>query len=99
VVVRDIVMPAVRGNFSKVVFFFGILKYFPLAYIVCNLEQYEGLDELTIYRNLKLEETVEIPIRLTDIKHSAWPEMADEGNCIAGGSSFGGSICARPRKE
>lgn len=72
VVVRDIVMPAVRGNFSQFGFFSGMLKYFPIAYLVCNLEQYEGLDELTLYRDLKLEETVEIPIHLTDIRHSAW---------------------------
>jgi hypothetical protein len=98
VVVRDVVMPAVRGNCSQFGFFSGILKYFPVAYVVCNLEQYEGLDELTIYRNLKLEETVEIPIRLTDTKHSAWPEMTDEGNFMAGGLNLNSSVHARPRK-
>ena len=98
VVVRDVAMPAIRGKFSQIGFFSGILKYFPVAYLVCNLEQYEGLDELTIYRDLKLEETVEIPIRLTDTRHSAWPEMTDEGNFMIGGLNLSSSVHARPRK-
>jgi hypothetical protein len=101
VVVRDVIMPAVRGNlseFSELGTFSGILKYFPVAYVVCNLEQYEGLDELTTYRDLKLEETAEIPLRLTDIKHSEWPEMIDEGNFMAGGLNLNSSVHARPKK-
>jgi hypothetical protein len=97
-VIRDVCMPAVRGDFSKVGFFSGILKYFPVAYLVCNLEQYEGLDELTIYRDLNLEETAEIPIRLTEIRHPVWPEMTDEGNIMAGGLSLNSSVHARPKK-
>ncbi|TVQ57073.1 MAG: hypothetical protein EA366_09140 [Spirulina sp. DLM2.Bin59] len=98
VVVRDVIMPAVRGKFDQVGFFTGILKYFPIAYLVCNLEQYEGLDELTIYRDLKIEETVEIPIHLTNIRHSTWPEMADNGNFMVGGRNLNSSVHARPRK-
>jgi hypothetical protein len=98
VIVRDVVMPAVRGDFSRNGFFSGILKYFPIAYLVCNLEQYEGLDELTIYHDLKFEDTVEISIRLTDVKHPAWPEMPDDGNFMAGGLTLNSSIYARPRK-
>ncbi|MCA1995163.1 MAG: hypothetical protein LDL41_24405 [Coleofasciculus sp. S288] len=98
VVVRDIVMPAIRGNFSKFGFFSGILKYFPIAYLVCNLEKYEGLDELTVYRNIKLEEVAEIPIHLTSIKHPLWPEITNDGNFIVGGLNLEGSIYARPRK-
>jgi hypothetical protein len=97
-VIRDVCMPAVRGEFSKVGFFSGILKYFPVAYLVCNLEQYEGLDELTTYRDLNLEETVAIPIRLTEIRHPVWPEMTDEGNIMAGGLNLNSSVHARPKK-
>ena len=76
----------------------AFIKYFPVANVVCNLEQYEGLDELTTYRDLKLEETAEIPLRLTDIKHSEWPEMIDEGNFMAGGLNLNSSVHARPKK-
>ena len=97
-VIRDVCMPAVRGDFSKFGFFSGILKYFPVAYLVCDLEKYEGLDELTIYRNLNLEDTVEIPFRLTEIRHPTWPEMIDEGNIMAGGLNLNSSVHARPKK-
>lgn len=97
VVIRDVVMPRIRGNFSEVEvgfgFFTGILKYFPVAYLVCNLEQYDGLNELTAYRDLKLQETAEIPIDLTNIKHSRYP--MDGG--MAGGLSLQSSVYARPR--
>lgn len=96
-VIRDVCMPAVRGDFSKVGFFSGILKYFPVAYLVCDLERYEGLDELTIYRDLPLEETVEIPIRLTEIRHPIWPEMPTEGNFMTGGLNLNSSVHARPK--
>jgi hypothetical protein len=99
VVVRDVAMPAIRGNFSQFGLFSGILKYFPVAYLVCDLEKYEGLDELTIYRDLKLEETAEIKIRLTDTRHSAWPEMVEEGNFLLGGRNLSSSVRARPREE
>jgi hypothetical protein len=98
VVIRDVFMPAVRGEFNKCGHFIGILKYFPIAYLVCDLEQYEGLDELTVYRGLNLEESAEIPIRLTQVKCSTWPEMAEDGNCVAGGANLNSSVYARPRK-
>jgi hypothetical protein len=97
VVVRDFFMPAVRGDFSQIGFFYGMLKYFPIAYIVCDLEQYEKLDELTAYRHLRLEETAEIPIHLTNVKCSAWPEMTDDGNFMAGGLNLCSSVHARPK--
>ena len=64
VLIRDIVMPAVRGKFNKNGFF-NILKYFPIAYILTDLYHYEGLDELTIYRHLRPDETTRIKIDLT----------------------------------
>jgi hypothetical protein len=97
VVIRDITMPAVRGDFGQFGFFSGILKYFPVAYLVCNLKYYEELDELTTYRNLKPEDTVEIPLHLTETRHSMWPEMADEGNFMSGGLNLNSSVHARPR--
>jgi hypothetical protein len=46
--IRDVVMPSVRGNLETMGFF-SILKYFPMAYLICDLDQYEGLDDLTLY--------------------------------------------------
>jgi hypothetical protein len=99
VVVRDVLMSSERGNFGRFGHFIGILKYFPVAYLVCNLSQYEELDELTFYRDLEIDETVDIPIRLTNARHSSWPEVVDEGNFIAFGPSINSSAHARPKSR
>jgi hypothetical protein len=97
VVIRDVFMSSERGSFGQFGHFIGILKYFPVAYLVCNLPQYEELDELTFYRDLELDETVDIPIRLTNTRHSSWPEVVNEGNFIAFGPSINSSVHARPK--
>lgn len=96
VIMRDFCMPAVRGNFGD----FGIfhtLKYFPIAYLVTDKPKYEGLLELTQYRNLAMEEEVEIPIQLYRVEHFFWPEMVDKGNLLLTGQSMESSVSARPR--
>ncbi|MGE0156174.1 MAG: hypothetical protein AB7T17_04015 [Geobacter sp.] len=96
VVMRDFVMPAVRGNFNDMGFF-QVLKYFPVAFLITDKKSYGGLLELTQYRNLSLTDEVEIPIQLDRIEHPYWPEMVDEGNILVGGKSLQSSISARPR--
>lgn len=96
VVMRDFCMPAVRGNYGD----FGVfhtLKYFPVAYLVTDKPRYEGLLELTQYRNLALDEEVEIPIQLNRVEPPLWPEMIDKGNLLLAGQSIASSILARPR--
>jgi|Deesub1362A_J573_1020465.scaffolds.fasta_scaffold00268_45 hypothetical protein len=97
-ILRDFAMPAKRGNFSKPGFF-QVLKYFPIAYLVTeDLPEYEGLDELTRFRNTSIDEEVEIPIRLDRIEHQQWPEIVDRGNFLFVGESVQSSIVATPRK-
>ena len=93
--IRDICMPVVRGKFNKMGFF-NILKYFPIAYILTDLDNYEGLDELTIHRNLRPDETASIKINLKNVKHHEWPENV---NTISGGKSFHSSIHAVPKRK
>jgi hypothetical protein len=96
VIMRDFAMPAVRGNFDDIGFF-HTLKYFPIGYLVCDKPQYEGLFAITEYRNLSIDEEVEIPIQLDRTEHPYWPEIVDEGNALFGGQSLTSSIFARPR--
>lgn len=96
VIVRDIAMPAERGRFGESGFF-SILKYFPIAYLVTDLQSYEGLAELTTFRDLKSSEFADIPIPLQRIKHPAWPEMVDDHNFVMGGISLQSSIYATPK--
>lgn len=96
VIMRDIVMPAVRGNFDDMGFF-HILKYFPMAFLITDKNNYENLFELTQYRNLSLTDEVEIPIQLDRVEHPYWPEIVDDGNILVGCSSVKSSVSARPR--
>ncbi len=96
VIIRDVVMPAVRRNFERLGFF-SILKYFPIGYILCDLDGYEGLNDLSFYFTSNPEELVSIPIPLNQVRHLEWPEIVDDGNFVAGGQSVKSSIFAKPR--
>lgn len=98
VIMRDFVMPAIRGNFDEMGFF-HVLKYLPIAYLFSDKKSYEGLFELTQYRNLSLEDEIDIPIQLDRVEHQYWPEMVDEGNILVGGRSIRSSISASPRER
>ena len=95
-IMRDFVMPSVRGNFGNLALF-SVLKYFPIAYLVCDINKYENLNELTKFRSLRAEDAALVPIDLNIIRHPLWPEVADEGNFIVGGASLASSIHATPR--
>jgi len=97
VIIRDIAMLAVRGKFGGKAGVFSILKYFPIAYLVCNLKEYEGLKELTFYRNSKPQDMINISINLKDIRGPEWPEIVDDGNMMAGGQSIQSSVSAIPK--
>lgn len=97
IILRDFVMPTQRGNFKNFGFF-QTIKYFPVAYLVSNKPRYEGLMELTQYRNCEIDEEVEIPIQLNDIKHHYWPEMVDNGNILLAGQAGANAITAVPKK-
>lgn len=99
VIIRDIAMLAVRGKFGGKVGFFSILKYFPIAYLISNLKEYEGLSELTSYRNSKPQDIIDIPINLKDIRGPEWPEIVDDENMIAGGRSIQSSVSAIPKNK
>lgn len=97
VVVRDIIMPAKRGNFKDHAFF-SILKYFPIAYLVTDKNNYEGLQELTKYATANIDDEIDLPINLLNIRSIDWPELVDMNNFIVGGQSINSSVFAKPRK-
>ena len=98
VILRDIVMPAVRGRFDESGFF-NIIKYFPIAYLVTDLQSYEGLMELTVFRDMKTNEYADILIPLNSFKHPQWPEIVDPGNMVVGGTGLQSSILATPKRR
>lgn len=95
-IIRDVIMPAERGNFEKIGFV-SILKYFPVGYIICDLDGYEALNDLSFYLTSHLDKTVSIPTLLNQIHHPQWPEIVDNRNFLAGGRSIKSSVFAKPR--
>jgi hypothetical protein len=97
VVIRDVVMLAKRGRFDKVGMF-SMLKYFPVAFVVANLNEYEGLPSLSAHCPLSLDAEVQLSLPLGIPRAHNWPEIVDDGNMLAGGGASGhSSISALPR--
>lgn len=94
VVIRDVAMPAVRGQLGRWGIL-SILKYFPIGYIVTNLVEYEGLPSLSARCPAGLDDEEDIRIPLSGAKPADWPEA---GECVAGGGASGqSSVTAVPK--
>jgi hypothetical protein len=98
VVIRDVLMPAVRGNLKQVGYF-SILKYYPIAFLLTDLDQYYDLRKFTIYKSENIDEEINIPIYLEIIKDPDWPESVEDGNMLFGGQSINSSVYAISRKN
>ena len=96
VAIRDVVMPSVRGNLETMGFF-SILKYFPMAYLICDLDRYEGLDDLTLYYDKNPSKLAAIQITLKQVRHPQWPEIVDDTNFVVGGQSLKSAVFAKPK--
>jgi len=96
VIIRDVVMPSVRGNLGTIGCF-SILKYFPMAYLICDFNHYEGLDDLTFYYDRNPFKLTDIPINLKQIRHPLWPEIVDDTNFVVGGQSLKSTVFAKPK--
>lgn len=98
VVIRDIAMPSVRGKY-KDIGIFSVLKYFPMAFLVTNLTEYNNLPSLTYHRTIGFEEKRKITINLQHVMPLDWPENVAINNFIIGGASLSSSVFATPRKK
>lgn len=98
VVVRDILMPAVRGDFGKGFGFFSVLKYYPLGFALADIQSYEGLENLANYAVGNLWQQVHVPIHLKHTRPLGWPESPTNGNFTIMGKAGGDSVTAMPTK-
>ncbi|MDU8674262.1 hypothetical protein [Paenibacillus polymyxa] len=72
----------------------SILKYFLIAYLVTDLNEYEGLDELTQYCTSSHDTEVEIPVRVSNLRGQKWPEINKDSMLLAGDDIF---VFSKPR--
>ena len=98
VILRDVAMPAKRGDFSELGIF-QVLKYFPVGYVATDLCYYEGLPEMKIDLNQSVAESMEVNVYLDKILPKGWPEDPDRGNFLFMGQAGLDSIHSRPRKK
>ncbi|MCR8928846.1 hypothetical protein NLI92_004269 [Priestia megaterium] len=75
------------------------LKYFPVAYMVTDFKQYEGLRELTSFCSQNISEEISIPIDLAPIRESYWPELVDKDNILFSGSAVNSGVYALPKRK
>lgn len=97
-ILQDIVMPAKPMNYSALNKF-KILKYFPIAYMITDANEYEGLDSLNDFKNAKPSDVAELSIRLDKIRQQEWPNTITDGNFVIFGQQGANSIKAEPRKR
>ncbi|WP_044479529.1 hypothetical protein [Paenibacillus antibioticophila] len=95
-IIRDIGMPSIRGDFKSKFSMFSTLRYFPIAFLITDAEEYSGLNEMSKYCSRSIEDFVEIPIDFTKIFDENWPEYG-ENNFIMGGESLQSGVSAVPR--
>lgn len=96
VLIRDFAISYVALG-SKEVFSCQLLKYFPVAYLITNASRFHDLDELTAYRNASITEKISIPIRLSPVRPSVWPERHDDGKIMLGGQAMLDSPFVSPK--
>ena len=96
IVLRDALMPAVRGRYSDFQRF-GVLKYFPLGFLATTAAEYENLAPLTSWRNEPSSFRIELPINLRNARDPYWPEAPGPDNWLFGGHDLMESIRAHPK--
>jgi len=95
VILRDIVMPKVRGNFSNLGFF-SVMKYFPMGFIFSDQPNYSGLNDLNSFAKANYDDEAELPVRLKTHFNEHWPEEPDKDNILFGGSELLNAVYAKP---
>lgn len=96
VILRDFALPAEEGNFSNCALA-DMIKYFPMAFIVSDKENFRGLDSLSQYRDLGIDDEVHLKIDLGKMNDLDWPERVDENNIVFMSAESQNGIFAKPR--
>lgn len=96
VILRDFAILNVEDK-SKGASFCHIIKYFPLAFIVSDSENFRNMDSLSKFRNYKIDEEASIKIDLTNIQEFDWPESVNESNVVFMSAESQHGVFARPR--
>lgn len=102
IVMRDFIMPAERqGDFNKIAFS-QLLKFFPLAFLLTEVDTYQGLPSLTtlttLSKALTMETEVDIPIYFNRTHPPFWPEMVDDNNIMLTSRETSNAVFVKNKK-
>ncbi len=96
IIMRDFLIPAIPGDFSSFTFS-HLIKYFPLAFLITEKEEFRGLPNLTKHRNCSIDDDIDIRIDFKVINDYDWPERVDNSNILVASAETGKGIRAKPR--
>jgi hypothetical protein len=95
-IMREFMMPTIRGRFDAFSQF-QVLKFYPLAFLVTDTPSYQGLFSLDKFKNIGLEDSVDIPLHVDGLPIEDWPEIVEDGNIITFGRSGIEALYARKK--
>jgi len=96
IIMRDFSVASILGDYSSFSFC-HLLKYFPIAFIVSDKKEFRGLNSLTKFKTFDLDEEIELPIDLKQVKEYDWPEKVDDSNIVFMSAETQNGIIAKPK--
>ena len=99
VIMRDFMTLNIARPSTNIVFL-NVIKYFPIAFLVTDSTQYEGLDDvrdLSVYKSLGIDDEAEVIINLRTVKAYNFPEAVDNHTIVFMSQESQAGIIATPR--
>ena len=98
IIIKHFAIPITPGNYAKTAFC-SVIKFFPIAFLITDTENFRGLDNLGRFKHLALDDEAEIRIDLNTVRGYDFPERVDKDNIpfISAESQHG--IFAQPRNK
>jgi len=95
VIMRDFLMFTPRGTFRDPAVF-QMLKYYPVAFLVCNRPDYANLDCLSKYGRVEIDQEITLNINTAPRGGAYWPEAPSdkENNVLVVGEDGANSVHA-----
>lgn len=94
ILARDIFIPKNDNEVGH----YNLLKSFPIAYLIINLNEYYNLYELTTYREARINDEIELAVNLKQNYEFDWPEKLSHSQIILLGKSSMSSILSKTKK-
>lgn len=98
VILRDFALPIRPRDFSNCTIA-NVIKYFPIGFIISDSDYFRGLESLSQYRDLDIDDEIDLKFDLTKIEDFDWPERVDENNIVFLTQESQNGIFATPKKK